>query len=303
MNGPATHLRSVLILGATSQIGFFLVPMLAQRGIAVCALTRSRDLPRQCLHQDVRWHSYTSQALAASLADAGSFDAVVCLTPLPALLPLLSDLAALSVKRLVAFGTTARFYKNASSDPAELDLMQEFVAAEAELPGRCQALGITWTLFRPTLVYGCGRDGTIMFIARFVRRFGFFPLSRGGQGLRQPVHAADLAHACAAVLENPRTYGRAYDLSGATKVTYRQMVEAVFKQLGRPALTPSVPIGLFRAAIAVGKRLPRFRGLSAQMAQRMGGNICFDHHEATRDFGFHPRPFGLNDLALGEGSR
>jgi nucleoside-diphosphate-sugar epimerase len=303
MNGPAARLRSVLVLGATSQIGFFLLPLLAQRGIEVAALTRRPDLPRGCPQPGVRWHTYSTQALAASLAEAGRFDAAVCLAPLPGLLPLLDDLAGLGVRRLVAFGTTARFYKSASADPGERHLMQELVAAEAELPGRCEALDIAWTLFRPTLVYGCGRDGTIMFIAWFVRRFGFFPLSQGGRGLRQPVHAADLARACAEVLDNPRTCRKAYDLSGGTTVTYRQMVEAVFRQLGRPALTPPVPFGVFRTAIAVAKRLPRLRGLSAPMAARMGSDMCFDHQEATQDFGFHPRPFGLDDLAIGEGSR
>ncbi len=298
MNSPT---NSVLVLGATSQVGFFLLPLLAQHGIEVGALTRGRDLPRP--QPSVRWYSYSAQALAASLPDAGRFDAAVCLAPLPYLLPLLADLAALGVRRLVAFGTTACFYKSASSDPGEQYLMRRLVAAEAALASCCQPLGIAWTLFRPTLIYGGGRDSSITLIARFVRRFGFFPLSRAGRGLRQPVHAADLAQACVEVLDNPRTCGKAYNLSGGTTVTYRQMVEAVFRQLGRPAMTPSVPIGLFQAAIAVAKSVPRLRGLSVQMVPRMGEDMCFDHQEATQDFGFRPRPFGLDELAIGGGGR
>ncbi len=122
--------------------------------------------------------------------------------------------------------------------------MQSFIAAEDELPARCEALGIAWTLFRPTLVYGCGRDGNITFIASCIRRFGFFPLAGGGRGLRQPVHAADLAQACADALDNPRTHAKAYNLSGGSTVTYRQMAEAVFRQLGRPILTPHVPVAV-----------------------------------------------------------
>jgi nucleoside-diphosphate-sugar epimerase len=289
------------VLGATSQVGFFLVPLLARRGIEVAALTRKRDHPGSSPGPDICWHTYSPQALSASLADAGRYDSAVCLAPLPRLLPMLSSLATLGVRRLVAFGTTSRFSKRASADPAEQRYMQSFIMAEDELPARCETLGIAWTLFRPTLVYGCGRDGNIAFIASCIRRFGFFPLAGGGRGLRQPVHAADLAQACADALDNPRTHNKAYNLSGGSTVTYRQMAEAVFRQLGRPILTPRVPGAVFRAAIAVAQRLPRLRGLSSEMVTRMASDMCFDHEEATRDFGFRPRPFTLDSLAVGGG--
>lgn len=121
--------------------------------------------------------------------------------------------------------------------------------------------------------------------------------------MRQPVHAADLAQACTDALDNPRTHAKAYNLSGGSTVTYRQMAEAVFRQLGRPILTPRVPVAVFRAAIAVARWLPRLRGLSSEMATRMTSDMCFDHEEATRDFGFQPRPFSLDSLAVGEGGR
>ncbi len=98
---------------------------------------------------------------------------------------------------------------------------------------------------------------------------------------------------------NPRTHGKAYNLSGGNVVSYREMVEAVFRQLGRPVRTPHVPVALLRAAIAVAKKLPTLHGLSGEMATRMSSDLCFDHQEATRDFGFQPRPFSLDDLAVG----
>jgi nucleoside-diphosphate-sugar epimerase len=162
----------------------------------------------------------------------------------------------------------------------------------------CERHAIAWTVFRPTLVYGCGRDRNVTFIAKFVRRFGFFPLFSGGRGLRQPVHADDLAQACTQALDNRSTYGKAYILSGASTVTYREIVEAVFRELGKPVRTLDVPLPLFQAAIGIAKKLPRMRGLSTEMATRMGIDICFDHQEAATDFGFRPRPFRLDALAV-----
>ena len=205
----------------------------------------------------------------------------------------------LGVKRLIAFGTTSRFYKHASADPDERKLMRDIIAADEQFATECRLRHIRWTLFRPTLIYGCGRDRNITFIANWIRRFGFFPLSADGRGLRQPVHAADLAKACSDALDNPRTFDRAYNLSGGSTLTYRAMVEVVFHGLGRRPRLLRLPLGLFRAAIRLARSLPGFADISTEMATRMGVDMCFDHGDATADFGFAPRPFTLDDLALG----
>ena len=62
--------------------------------------------------------------------------------------------------------------------------------------------GIACTVFRPTLIYGAGTDRSLAPIARFARRWRVLPVPLGANGLRQPVHARDLAAACVAVLAN-----------------------------------------------------------------------------------------------------
>lgn len=93
-----------------------------------------------------------------------------------------------------------------------------------------------WVILRPTLIYGRGRDRNITVIARFIRRFGFFPVLGRATGLRQPVHAEDVALACHRALEAPAATNRAYNISGGETVTYREMVRRVFLALeGGPA--------------------------------------------------------------------
>ena len=46
-----------------------------------------------------------------------------------------------------------------------------------------------------------------------------------------------------------------------------------------------------RGLIAMVSLLPRCRYVSGEMAQRMNMDLCFDHSEATRDFGYAPRKF------------
>jgi nucleoside-diphosphate-sugar epimerase len=104
-----------------------------------------------------------------------------------------------------------------------------------------ERLAIAYTIFRPTLIYGAGRDRNIADIARFVRRFGVFPILGKGIGLRQPVHAADLAEACLLAVDSSASFNRVYNLSGGETLTYRQMVERVFQAMGKRGRVVSLP--------------------------------------------------------------
>jgi uncharacterized protein YbjT (DUF2867 family) len=134
-------------------------------------------------------------------------------------------------------------------------------------------------------------DRNVTLIARLIRHFGVFPLLGKGSGLRQPVHADDLAAACVAVLDNPASFDRAYDLSGGETLSYRQMVERIFAALGRPPRFLPVPMAAFQMAMSAIARLPRFRDFNAEMARRMNEDLVFDASAARRDFGYAPRPF------------
>ena len=124
-----------------------------------------------------------------------------------------------------------------------------------------------------------------------MRTAGFFPLVGQGGGRRQPVHAEDLALACVQAMDNPRTHGRAYDLAGGTTLTYREMVEAVFRGLGQKPRFVTVPRLLLSAGLTAASWLPRRGHLTPQMAARMEEDLVFDTTAAASDFGWAPRPF------------
>jgi nucleoside-diphosphate-sugar epimerase len=135
-------------------------------------------------------------------------------------------------------------------------------------------------------------------MARFMRRFGFFPLLGRAGGLRQPVYVEDVASACLAALDAPQAGNRAYNLSGGETLSYRDMAGRVFAALGcRPRLV-TVPLWLIRLSLAVMRRLPRYRQWSAAMAERMNRDLVFDHADAARDLGYAPRPFSLAEEDL-----
>ena len=123
----------------------------------------------------------------------GSADCLVHAAPIWLLPPWLPRAADAGVHRLVAFSSTSRFTKQGSGSPRERETARRLAEAEDAVQEACRRRGIRWTILRPTLVYGGGRDRNVSDVARFVARFGFFPIAGRGTGRRQPVHGADLA--------------------------------------------------------------------------------------------------------------
>lgn len=203
-------------------------------------------------------------------------------------------------RRIVAVSSTSRFTKTVSSIESERLVAAQLTAGERAFSQWANAHGVEFLILRPTLVYGRGRDLNLSQIARFISRFGFFPVVGAASGQRQPLHAADLALACIRALETRDITEKAYDVSGGETLSYREMVGRIFDALGKRRIFVRLPISVFSAAIRCAQLAPAFRHLTPAMAKRMNENLVFDHAPAVRDFGFSSRPFKpeMEDLLL-----
>lgn len=141
------------------------------------------------------------------------------------------------------------------------------------------------------MIYDGLHDRNVAAIASFIRRSGFFPVAGAAKGLRQPVHADDVAAACQAAIATEGLRDT-YELSGGETLTYREMVERIFVWLDRHPRLVTIPLPLIRAAAPLVSWLRQLEHLPA-MAARMNVDLVFDHDAARRDFGFRPRPFAL----------
>ena len=278
--------RSILLAGASSQIGRFALPRLAAQGFTVHALSRN---PPATVASGIIWHRTDIVHDILPAVDAEGIIHLAHLALLPRMLASAENTGRL--RRVVAFGSTSVFSKQDSPDPRERAVAADLAEAEQAVARLCAAREMRWTLLRPTLIYGFGLDKNVTVITDFIRRFGFFPLVGGGLGLRQPAHADDLAAACAAAFDCPASFNRAYNLSGGETLAYRQMVERIFARLGKTPRILSIPLPVFQALMKAASLLPRYRYFSPEMARRINQDLCFDHAEAARDFGYAPRGF------------
>jgi nucleoside-diphosphate-sugar epimerase len=271
----------ILVTGGSSVVGDYLLPRLAGAGHACTILSRTQ-------HDEPGWRRVDAARERVWDVSTEGTTALIHLAPLTLIPRVLRD-APVSLQRVIAIGTTSVYTKGDSRSVKDRELVGQQRAAEQALTESCSARGIVYTLFRPTLVYDGLRDKNIARIGRLIRTLGFFPVAAPGSGLRQPLHADDLAAACVAALG--ACASQAYELGGGEVLSYRAMLERIFQALGRPPRVLPLPIMLYRAAIATARVLPRYRSLTPAVADRMNQDMVFDSSAAMRDFGLKPRAF------------
>ena len=269
----------LLVLGATSLIGAVLPGRAGRRRL----LGVSREA------REGGGYAWTRADLRDPEAALPRAAAALSLSPIWLLPEALPALERAGVRRVVAVSSTSRWTKADSPHAAERAVAARLAEGEAALERWAAACGACWTVLRPTLIYAEGRDGNVSRLAALARRFGVLPLSGAGAGLRQPVHAEDLAQGVLQALDSPAAAGRAYDLPGGETLSYRAMCERVFEGLGRRPRLLHLPPALWTAGLALAS--PLLPGATAAMGGRMAEDLTFDAGPALRDFGWSPRAF------------
>lgn len=275
-HGNGAVRMAVLVIGASSQIGHCLLPRLIDAGHDVVALSRA---PRAG-DARIRW---VQGRLPDCMPEAARHDAIVSFGPLLALGEWLAAQADAPAPRLVATSSMSALSKRDSGVADEVEVARRLRQGEDEVVRECERLGIAWTLLRPTLIYGVGMDKSLTPLARRALRWRVFPIP-AARGLRQPVHADDLAQAVVRALSAPEAQGRTFEFGGGERISAETMFRRVRGSL--PCATLPLPLG--HPAQALMRALwPASRG----PLSRLDRDLVADNGPAISALNVSPRPF------------
>lgn len=267
--------NDILVVGASGAVGRFLLPRLQETGAGLVALSRQAQTDAPGLH-------WLRGGLTADLAPP-PVESIICIGPLDLFADWLAAAATPALRRVVALSSMSADSKRDSLDAAERALAERLAAAEQRLAQRCAAAGVAWTVIRPTLIYGAGMDRSLSPVVRWARRTRLFPAIAGATGLRQPVHADDVAAACVAALAGAAA-GRVVPLGGGERLSYAQMLARVRAGLQRVTFPLPLSIGLLRL-------VTRITGRGGGMVQRLNHDLVADNTVAQTLLGLRPRDF------------
>ena len=144
------------------------------------------------------------------------------------------------------------------------------------------------TVFRPDIIFGNGSGGLRKIIGQIRAYPLVIPMVGNGAILRQPVYVRDIVRLTADTIDIPRSFGKAYDVGGPSKIAFRDFVLMVAEEIGvRKKLLP-IPKWM---AMGVARSLEKFSSHPTFTSDNVLGLIeptDFDSTATMEELGFKP---------------
>lgn len=272
----------VLLLGASGSIGQFLIKRLAESEVTLLAVSR-RQPAMALAGSGVIWMQHD--------LDQGPLEAqanvLVGLGPIRHVLEQVRQ--GRGIGRVVAMSSASTLFKAQSPDAAERALMTKLIELEDQLEAECRERDIDLTLLKPALIYAPGLDANVSRVAGLIARLRVVPYC--GRGLRQPVHADDLARLVVdCLLRGRATVGR-WLLGGGETLAYPDMLRRIAERHGQPARLVPVPASLMKVVLKGAHAMGRVLDIRPVMLDRQKIDLVVDDAPARERLGWDPRPF------------
>jgi len=276
---------TTLLTGATGLTGTLFLKRLAEimPNTKIYCLVRETSDRSKIAHLNLKLNYYKGDSKIPEtwdqIFDQNNFETIIHLVQLNQVPTILNSLKKVrQTPHLIIIGTTGIYSKyNRYS--------QEYKDAEKEL----FHYSGTYCLIRPTMIYGSSQDQNLHKLIKFCHRYRFFPVFGSGNTLLQPIHADDVAQALLKAWQFPSIQG-AYDLSGASIVTFRELLNIVSKLLAKPvySLYFSFSIGITMATLLEGF-LREKSPVRREQILRLQEDKVYSHELAKKDLDFLPR--------------
>ena len=271
----------ILLTGATGLLGGELLKLLLTEGYEVRCLVHP-DSPNASRLDAERVEIFRGDAseegdLYRALGGVEAFLHVAGIEHSPAVI---GAARQTGVERIVVVGSTSAHSAYAFRSGPKLQ-MEEVVRSS----------GLSWTIARPTMIYGSELDKNIHRLLRFLDRWPAFPMFGPGTNLWQPVYHTDCAKGILETLKRPSTIHHSYDLPGSEPLTYLDLVKTAATTVGRSPRIVNVPIEPVRRALVAAERLRLPLPVDSGQVTRLREDKAYPYDDARRDLDYRPRPF------------
>lgn len=274
--------KRVLVTGATGFTGSYTVPMLLEDNWEVVCFVRPSSDRRFLPASRVSF-------IEGCLEDPNSLtkalegcDAIVNIASLGFghADGIVEAIEKSQVKRAVFVSTTALLTKLNAPSKAVRKAAEEKIGQSS----------LDYTILRPTMIYGSGRDRNICRLVRYLSRFPILPVFGSGRFLLQPIYVGDVAQAIVKSLAESAAFRKTYNISGGSELTYLDLVDTVGRLLGRRVWKLHLPHRIIIAVLKLAEKVVTLP-IKAEQIQRLNEHKNFSFEDAQRDFGYSPRSF------------
>lgn len=183
------------------------------------------------------------------------------------------------VKRIIFTSSVAAQYR-----------LGPYGQAKAEAEEILKVSGISYLIFRSSLIYGTGDAKNVAMMESVLRRYPLVPLLGGGNFLIQPVYVDDAVELLIKGLQSP-AMNRTYNLAGPAQIALKEMLQILGESLGKKPCFLPLPLKPVQAAVRIYSSLFPNTKLPVKQILDLNKHERFDISETQKDFGFLPRNF------------
>ncbi len=117
-----------------------------------------------------------------------------------------------------------------------------------------RASGLSWTIFRPSIIFGPG-DAFVNMLSNVMRWTPVMPVLGGGRSLMQPVYILDVAAAFITCLEPAQCAGKTYEVCGPQVLSLKEIIKIIAKVTDRKRIYLNIPTFLLKPVAKLGDLL------------------------------------------------
>ena len=150
--------------------------------------------------------------------------------------------------------------------------------------------GVPHCILRPTLMFGWFDPKHLGWLSRFMGKTPVFPIPGNGRYMRQPLYIRDFCRALAWAVER-RPQGQVYDVVGAERIDYVDIIHLIKKVKGLRTPIVHIPFGLFRALLRVYGAISSRPPFTADQLEALAAGDDFKGVDTETVFGFRQTPF------------
>lgn len=168
--------------------------------------------------------------------------------------------------------------------------------AELALQELAQNSEMTWTILRPTLVYGAGNPGNMDRLIKLVK--SGLPLPLGAINNRRSfLYVGNLVDAIARIISHPLSHGQTFLVSDGEDVSTPELIRLLAETLAQPCQLLPIPSTLLAGLAGLGTTWESWTGISTPfnrgILERLKGSLYVDISHIQQTLDWHP-PYTLN---------
>jgi uncharacterized protein YbjT (DUF2867 family) len=150
--------------------------------------------------------------------------------------------------------------------------------------------GIPYAILQPSVVFGDGAP-FVTELAKLARVFPVVPAIGGSGVMFQPIWVEDVVGCLVRCLEDDRLLASAHPVGGAEQVSFRQIIQAIGRAMGKRRTTLPLPVSIARVQAALMNAALPHPPLTPASIELFTLKQTTDLDSVERPFGFKPRGF------------